>query len=397
MVARAQSSDFNIFIRKIGYSVGLEQTLSRLKDFSNLYAGKDSISIGDIKRLLHAPKPAGWGLEENNEHILDFLRAINVITIRGNDVGVLEFGEALGILGRLLQGERFEAALNFLFAHALLIADGDIFLNALASEFEEQDFSARITRMLEYKWGLLESIFKTPQQRSAIYRSVTVEIQESNTGSRGKPSSRLGPLADVRGNKAGPLGIGIGRPDVRISKNYLVKTLGRRKAWASSLGLCNDQGKLTSIGQALLTAMIKVGYSGPSCLAMWPLEYELKTPLLSSFSFPEQMPVLSSWDFLILVGRSLGFLADNFRDGNEKDLDTLGEVLKCFYSLNKTRSIVRNEIPVRVAYRSLLAISIGADYIPDYPDLIKAEQKKELPRFIARESRLAEIALSTVR
>ncbi|ELL4312295.1 hypothetical protein QFP33_001596 [Pseudomonas aeruginosa] len=398
MVARAQSSDFTIFMRKIGYSVGLENTLSRLRDFSNLYAGQESISIGDIKRLLHAPKPIGWELEPQNEHILDFLRSIDVVTIRGGDVGVLEFGEALGILGKLLADEQFEVALKFLLTHALVLADGDIFLNALASEFDEVEFLPRITRMVEYKWTVLEEVFKTGQQRAAIYRAVTVETQENNPGSRGKANPRTGPLAPPGETKrVGPLSSSMSRPDVRVSPNYLVKTLGRRKAWAYSLDLCDDRGSLTYKGQELLSALSAAGYSGPSCMAMWPLTYELKTPLFSSIMLPDKIPRCSSWDFMVLIGRALGVLGSKKAESEVDDLDGLDKVIRCFYSLNKSRSIVRNEVPLRVVYRCLLGLSIGKDNVPDYPSLIRAEQGRKAPRFIARESRLAEMALSVAR
>ncbi len=76
MVDRVPSKEFSVFIRKIGYSVGLEHTLERLNDFARLYGCQDTLSYADISRLLHSPKPDGWGLDRNNEHILDVLRSL---------------------------------------------------------------------------------------------------------------------------------------------------------------------------------------------------------------------------------------------------------------------------------------------------------------------------------
>lgn len=394
MVARAQSSDFAIFMRKIGYSVGLEQTLSRLDDFARLYAGQDILTLGDIKRLLHAPKPQGWNLEPQNEHILDFFRAIEVISVRGGDVGVLELGEALGIACRLQDEVAFAASLRFFLAHALVLADGDIFLNALASQFDQIEFERSMTRLIEYKWTVLESTFLTTQQRAAIYRSVTIEMQDNNPGSRGKAGSQVGPLASGRAARVGPLGGEGGRPEIRISPNYLAKVLGRRRSWAVSLGLCDGEGALSTIGHRLISNLASAGYAGPSCMATWPLAHELATPLFTTVRLPAAVPKATSWDFMVLIGRGLGLLADEWREAGEGERQKLIEVLRCFHQLNTSKSIIRNEVPVRVAYRCLLGMAIGGDAVPDYPALLQHEQAVPTPRFIARTSRLAEFALS---
>ena len=134
MADKAQFNQFSIFINKIGYSVGLEFTLERLRDFASLYANSNSLSYADVSRLVQSDKPDGWGLD--NYHVLDVLQSLGVVSVRRGQVAVQEVGEALGILKKFhMQGALkqtiFDVGLNFIFAHALVRADGDIFLNAL--------------------------------------------------------------------------------------------------------------------------------------------------------------------------------------------------------------------------------------------------------------------------
>lgn len=393
MVAKVRSNDFAIFMRKIGYSVGLEHTRARLRDFARLYGSQDTLGVGDIKRLLHLPAPDGWNLQPQNEHILDFLRSLSVVSVKGPEVSVLELGEALGISWRLQCGDGFENALDFLLAHAIVIADGDVFLNALACEFDEIQFAAAATRLIEFKWDILEQAFKTAQQRAAIYRAVTIEAQESNPGSRGHVSPG-GPLMGPDVRRGGPLGQDQGRPDIKISGHYLAKALGRRKAWAASLGLCDTAGYTTSRGRQLLDGLAAAGYAGPSCMATWPLTHELASPMFAGMSFPSIVPRLSSWDFLVLVGRSMGLLPIDGRAGMDTDLAAMVRIIRTYRSLNQTRSLVRNEVPVRVAFRCALGLEIGSPAVPDYPALLSDEQRQASPRVIARPSTVAELALS---
>jgi hypothetical protein len=386
-------------MRKIGYSVGLEHTLSRVADFARIYGDRESLTIGDVKRLLHATPPEGWGLQPQNEHILDFLRSIEVVSVRGGEVGVLELGEALGILWRSKSEVRFPEALRFLLTHALIIADGDIFLNALSTHFDEAAFASAVARLLEHKWSVLERVFQSQQQRAAIYRTVNIEVQDNNPGSRGLGGTKTGPLLTTASTRVGgPLSQGhAARPTVRISPNYMAKTLGRRRAWATSLGLSNADGTPTSDGERLLRTLATAGFAGPSCMATWPLSHELAVPLFTSTRLPPEIPALSSWDFLVLVGRGLGMLGNGSRQCGQADMDALRRVIRTFHSLNQSRSIVRNEVPARVAYRCLLAGAIGQRDVPDFPTRISEEQGLASPQVIARSSRLAELALSEPR
>jgi hypothetical protein len=394
MVDRVPSKEFSVFIRKIGYSVGLEHTLERLNDFARLYGCQDTLSYADISRLLHSPKPDGWGLDRNNEHILDVLRSLGVIDVRRGEVAVLEAGDALGMLMKL-QGDclAFRDSARFIFAYSLAMADGDIFFNALAACFDPEEFAKRLLRMIEFKWTLLEGHFSSSHQRAAIYSAINVETQENNPGSRGKGGLGDAPDPARLRQARGALAPQVSRPEPKISGPYLAKALPRRKSWAVSLGLASDSGVPTPVGERLLKTLAEAGYCGPSCIAMWPLGHELLSPAYMALREAE-FPVLDSWSFMLLIGRGMGLLGAADTEGGDDEVSLLRQLVQTYRALNTSKSIVRTELPARVAYRCALSLSMGRDSVADYPALIDREQRSPSPRILARPSRLAESALS---
>jgi hypothetical protein len=398
MADKVPFNPFSVFIRKIGFSVGLEHTLDRLRDFASLYADREAISYADINRLLHAEKPQGWGLDQKNDHVLDVLRSLEVVSVRRGEVGVLEVGDALGILRRLQPDDEFETSLRLIFTDTLLRADGDIFLNALAACFDPDEFKTRIYRLLEYKWSVLEKVFHTTEQRKAIYQAVNIEVQENNPGSRGRHSLFVGaqrpsPFA----TRAGLLRPNMIRPEPKLSEAYLTKALPRRKAWAISLGLAASDGSQTPAGRTFLQQLSAVEMGGASCLSVWPLSHELTAPIFADQNLSEKVPVRNFWDYICLIGHALG-LVGKIMTWSEARHDTaitiLRELFQTYRSLNRSKRILRVELPARVAYRCALALSIGEEGIVPYPTVIDKERKRKDPRLLVRPSRLAEFALS---
>jgi hypothetical protein len=97
---------------------------------------------------------------------------------------------------------------------------------------------------------------------------------------------------------------------------------------------------------------------------------------------------------MVAVGRGMNLLGDELREARFQDMEDLLKIIQTFHSLNLSKAMVRNELPVRVAYRCLLSLSIGKANVPDYPSMIGDEQFTPSPRVIARPSRVAELALS---
>ena len=88
----AESDQFSIFMRKIGYSVALEHTFSRLIDLANVYAANCHIALADWQNLVYEK----WELKTDN--IADVFRALEVIQRARGTINVLPMLDMLGVL-----------------------------------------------------------------------------------------------------------------------------------------------------------------------------------------------------------------------------------------------------------------------------------------------------------
>lgn len=393
MADKARSNDFSIFIRKIGYSVGLENTLERVMDFARVYEEGVSLTPSTMLRLLHDQAPNGWGLAERNEHILDVLRAIQVVDARKGTAIAMELGDSLAILRRLLKDDAdFLVASRFLLLHQLILADGDVFLNGLAASYQGPEFAVHIRAMLEYKWTVLETFFLSEHHRRQIYSVVQMEVQESNPGSRGLRSGqdvdRLR-LASARSS----LSIAAMRPTADVSPNYLKKSLPRRRAWAQSLGIADSDGAPNELGRQLLAAVSRASPASQCCVALWPLEHEYSTPILAD-ARSRGLPALSFFDSLIMAAKGCAHKFDLVDVSVDDGVVLLKEIGTAFRALDAARAVMRRELPARVAYRCAVALGLLKGRVPLLPGFVERQLNAPDPVLSVRRSKVAEFAIS---
>src|SRR5256885_724744 len=131
MVGTAQLANFAVFIKKVGYSVGLEALLSRSMDFAETYASVASLRESEWVELVHGK----WKLK--SAHVGDVFGALGIASIKRREVIPGPIGESLGIVRKLSSDQEFTEACRFLVALAIVNADADIFLNALKSSFDK--------------------------------------------------------------------------------------------------------------------------------------------------------------------------------------------------------------------------------------------------------------------
>lgn len=387
MLATAPSSDFTPFIRKIGYSVGLEFLLDRVRAFGVAYGEAEVFGYGDVVRLVQHD----WRLKTLN--VLDVLRSLGVVSVKNGEVAVLEVGDALGVAWRDRDTIDYESASAFYLTHAIVSADGDIFLNALASGFDEEGFRQNIERMIEHKWSILEDRFSTADLRKRFYKAVNIELQSNNSGSRGGQGRGLGlpPMGAPLGQ--GPLSGPVSRPAIQLSGDYLRKTLVTRRAWALALGLADVTGNPTNQGRQLLDAISDVGFGGPSCIAMWPLDHEIDATGIGSGSY---YPRLDSWSFMVVIARGMGLIDEPvpWEPGvHERAIRDIERWFSLYWSINQSKRMVRNQMLGRVLYRLEIANSLGRAPLP-LPAVFDREMEADSPRLTARRSREAELAIA---
>lgn len=376
MVGIAQPENFSPFLRKVGYSVGLENTLSRFSDFCREYASVPQLKIGDWSSLVHDADR--WNLKTGN--IADVFASLGIAQVTGQGVFAGPFGEAGAICVRLLETEaERDEALRHLLALSILLADGDIFLNCLAAQFNVDDIPPRLTGMVLGKRQELFELFKSQAEREAIAGAITIERQRSNKGGASK-GSRLSAAA-AAGLTGGLTHLGLPKPkDVHRmdppSGDYLRHIVPSRREWARTLRLCDKDGAVSAQGWRWLECIGAAGFvfaSGEYSLR--PTKFELERNRLSSS--PQLMARSpSTWDYVALVARALAS-TDPISQRVVKD-DELAAFTRhsfeAFREFAQDRRMLRNELPLFVALSAYMAYcrARGQDLV-DYDAWLRSD------------------------
>lgn len=403
MAAIAHSDPYAIFMRKIGYSVGLEYTAERVGDLTSRYLQDRDITAASWHELVTGSKDeGGWGRDKSAEkHIGDFFFSLRLIQRTSGDVLALENLDSIAIASEILDDEEENrAARDFLLLWAILVNDGEIFVNLLLAGFEEQAIKDTLSAMMLSKRSeALEHLKgKVPAQR--INRIITIERQEKNKGSAGGGDSvtslkRTEPLQPERTSS-----LGADEDDeIEFSDDYFRKVPPRRRDWAISLGLWDEKTGLTQRGQDFLNGLRQSGYiDSRDCFTYWPMDYELVRSGFRPDLFGEGTKSL--WACLVDFAEAYAGL--RVKPSAENDSDTavelIGQMIEVFRSLHVRKAMLRRELPITIAYPSAIAVSLACGKaVLDLPSAILAEQKGEQRRLALRQSRHTGGALSIKR
>jgi len=369
MTIGGDSAQYQIFMRKIGYSVGLEHTFDRITDLCDLYIAEGQITLALWQDLVHKR----WGLKKDN--IGDFFSALGLISRSRTKVDVLS-GLDMCAIARTIDDER--VALKAAIILLIIEHDGEIFLNALASDFRSDDFVIRLTRLISYKRRVLFDIYRAPEIQAQLAKIVGIERQASNIGGAGRAQSlseqrRSAPLAKRTESLRGPV-----IPQVEISDDYLRKVLPRRRDWAMSLGLYSPVDGDVSTGGRLLGYLGQLGLvieDGP--VVLWPFSHEISRFRINPTQFEGR--VIDYWDLaraaLLACG---GELSESGEDADREFLiDMCRSQLEKFRNLNRPKAMLRRELPLTIGYLTLGAgFHLAGRRIPPIPKLIAEEQQR---------------------
>lgn len=346
MVGTAQAADFAIFMRKVGYSVGLESLVARAGDFGRAYAGRESFRYADWIRLVHE----NWKLKSDN--IGDVFASLRIVRIVNRDPIPGPIGEALGIMARRFDGEEYERAVRFLVLLTIIAQDGDIFLNALANNFRRKEFKESLLQVIRSKRDALFSVFGGYQEKEAVFRAVTIDRQRTNRGSSGGKSLDLlakgRPLTDRTAGLGLPQKIDLTRVD-EPSDDYLDKILVTRRGWAEALGLYHEA--LTDRGIQLLLWLRKSNFGyGAGPFLVWPTSFEIAKARFDLRPI-SVIPIRSTLDFMRIVAEGLCGRPATTSSRSPLGVSLVSYVAAVyddFRSLSQNRSMIRNELPLEV-------------------------------------------------
>ena len=384
---------YGIFFRRIGYSVGLEETAARVRELEALYLSNRDVTIGMWDYLVHSAEC--WGLKSG--HIADVFRSLGLVSRTGSDLVILENLDAMAISSALSDNDKTaERGRSFLLLWAILANDGEIFVNLLMAGFNRERCRQRLTLLVQKKRRFLSDRIHGMRAGGRFLRAVSIERQTGNAGSAGRrgqavfPGGGRTPLTAVRSR------VSRTEPDsVEISDDYLRKVPGRRMAWACSLGLWEDGGGITRRGESFIEGLARSGYIGADGIfVFWPMEYEL---VCSRFPPDLLGPTKRLWESVVDAGRAYAALAVAEPTGEDGDrgVAALTEMMRVYRGLNSRKALLRQEMPVTIAFPAICALAIGRrEPVLDVPEFLGRERMGRERRIAVRSSRYSGQSLS---
>ena len=394
MVATAHSDPYAIFLRKIGYSVGLEFTAERVEGLVSRYLQQGDLTVGGWNDLVTGKREDGnWGRNKSAEkHIADFFYSLRLIQRTTGDVLILENLDAMAIATSMLTKKvGQEAARDFLLLWSILVNDGEIFVNLLLAGFQEERIKDTLRSMLLQKRASLLKLMAGKASVRRINRVITIERQEKNRGSAGVARSvsalrRTEPLQAERrwGRTANE------SERIEFSDDYFRKVPPRRRDWAFSLGLWDrEQGRLSRRGREFTARLVEAGYiSARDLFTFWPMDYELVRSGFRPDLFGDSTRNL--WTCLVDFGDAYAGLRVKAPTEGDSDaaLALIGEMMEVFRSLHVRKAMLRRELPITVAYPAAVALACATKTpVLDLPAVVAKEQKGEERRLGFRQSR----------
>lgn len=387
MAAIVPDDPYQCLMRKIGYSVGLENLLERVRALTDLYVAQRRLSYAAFQQLVET----SYGRPRATQDFADFYGQLHLLQVAWKTAYPLYTLDTLSILRRYLANDEaaFSSAARVVLLHSIIEADGDIFLNALAAEFDPMKFKALAEDMLIKKQQPMEKVSQSRAFRHRVREIINIKSQPSNRGNRRKEfvegesrfRKRTEPL-EISQKRTKPLA---DEPDnsIVISDDVLKKVPRTRKAWAKDFGLFGESS-ITEKGKNLLSVLDnELSLKQDSgCYICWPYSSDLAKIRIE----PEKIGATryAPWDLLVATAKGMENVeVKTFED--KGDYSEIIALLKDFYRLyqeaNVERGGIRLQLPLYIAQPCLVGLfSAKCEDIPPLPEIIDVEVKKEVRR-----------------
>ena len=398
-----QLDPYQCLIRKIGYSVGLESLLERVANLVDLYVEQRQLTLATFKDLVDNT----FKRKNATQHFADVYKELNIVKFVGSreqdtgsskrehklygDLLPLHNLETLSILRRYLADNdaAFLTAAKSVLLMAILEADGDIFLNGLASDFAAEKFKLLLIDMIKKKRESISRVIKSPAVLRKVYSVIDIKSQpsqksqerlEPGESATSRFAKRTIPLDIVK--RTTSLSDGINE-EVDIPDDYLRKVPATRKGWAEDLDLFAD-GSKTPQGLNLLEALDKYlkAKQETGCYVLWPYSKDLARLQIKPADI--DAPELNPWLLLCAMAEgSSGLKVEPYDE--QRDYSDVIAKLKEFYRLyregNVTYGSIRHQLPLYIAEPCFVAMcAVSQKDIPPLPTIIGAESKKPFRR-----------------
>jgi hypothetical protein len=396
MAAIAPLDPYQALCRKIGYSVGLEKLASRIKSLVELYVRDRTLHPNAFIALITEEFKRE---EDATEHFANFWGTLNLLRVLAwKQSGGLQGRnkkkppkkptlleplyqlDALSILRRFYENDeaKYDQSLRVVILQAIIESDGDIFLNALTSNFEPDDMKACFQNMILAKRKHLFKIMPTQTRRILEIVNIKNETKSVGVGGGtvGRFDRRTGSLgSNLLANKS--------NMPIEISEDYIDKVRLSRASWAEDLGLSRDDVR-SKQGDALLirleNSVVATSSSVPPAVLFWGYGHELERLRIR----PEDIeaPRCESWDLLSAIVHAENPDQSAATPVKDKRLvDLLRRIFELYKEANNVKGLIRNSLPIYVAEPVLAGIALADRFnIPAISSVLEEESKRKVRR-----------------
>lgn len=409
MAVIVQADPHQSLIRKIGYSIGLEDLVERVKKLVLLYVKDRAVTAGAFRDLVEHDEV--FSRKNAVEHFANFYGMLNLVRVTAwNHSGGLGSKvkrtaipkamepiyqlDSLSILRRLFASDdaKYDTALKVVLTQSIVEADGDIFLNGLLSDFQPSEMKVRLETMVRTKRRLLRRVMRNAGLLSKIDQIVNIK-NESDRGSSERhelgPQGRYGRRTESLDSSRRTSQLT--RPTenaVVIPTDYLDKVSTTRGGWARDLGFF-QKGMKTERGVRLLETLEKGDnkrlisvVENPATAIFWGYGSDLQRMRLE----PSKIDAsdCEAWDLLnAIAGAFCGNAPSSIAVAPESD--EIFSLLRRSYGLYKegssSKGLIRNSFPLYVAEPVLAGWCVGeARQLPDLDNILEGEYTKKVRR-----------------
>ena len=369
-----QSNQYGKLIRRIGYSVGLEDIVERVNKLVELYVKESDINLALWKNLVKEEygrkisddfEAAKWGGSRKTkkklgaeDHFADFYSELNLIFHQNNQIFPLYGLEILSILRRFYSdNNKFQEVLKSIILLFILEADGDIFLNCLLGNFDKEKVKENLSNMFSIKKHVYLSSFISPfshNKLSQLFKVQTSTAQESIFSPK-NPNQKN---------------------DNEIPEDYLSKILPSRKGWATELDIFSNT--LNAKGKKIIDFLRQMNIVNNTQAIFYSYSETHKSLFLDEKNLGIHPISRKSFIKNFFEAYLKNENSNNpLKEVNHQEIyNLLFRIMSLYKTGNKTKGILRHQLPLQVLYPTYYVISILDDL--QYGDLdvfIQHEQK----------------------
>lgn len=383
MADTLQSKQLDKLVRRIGYSVGLEEPVDRITKLVEIYVQEGDINLALWKKLvkegygrkisddLEVAKWAGNKKTQKKlgaeDHFADFYSELNLIFRRNNQIFPLYGLDILSILRRyyLHSDDKYREAIKSLLLLFFLEADGDIFLNCLLGDFNKIPTEDNLIKMFTTKKNAYLNAFISPYSRNKLLSIFKVQT----SASQNNPFERR----SIAKNE-----------EIIIPEDYISKILPSRKGWATQLNLVSDSGALEELGKRLIEFLKRTQIVKDSYAAFYAYSETHKILFIDEKKhgiIPLDRKEFTRKFFASYFNRdSLTSVEPPATDGTQFIYDLLNQVMEFYRSGNIAKGMLRHQLPFQIIFPIFYIIS-NLDNLPNYNlETFLAEEQKSLSR-----------------